>query len=219
MHSPSRRILVCFAVKEEARFFHPRSDGATAIKIMVSGMGWKNAEEAIQRALGDFHPDLVLSCGFAGGLDPNLRPGAILFAAEDPPLGDSCIALGAKRASFVCSPRVLSTAAEKRAWRERSKADAVEMESEIIRRHCQVCGVTSATIRVILDAAGHELPLDLETVLTAQKRISIPKLAAALIASPRRVKGLLALQRESKIAAKELGEFLDRLLAEIEKRS
>lgn len=210
---PSPRILVCFAVKEEARPFVSNLRGSTTFNTLITGMGWKNAGEAIDRALVEFRPDLVLSCGFAGGLDPAHRPGAILFETDQPQLAERCSALGAKSATFVCSPKVLSKAEEKLALRERSKADAVEMESGIIRRCCQERGVASATIRVIIDPVEQDLPLDLENVLTTRKRISAPKLACALLASPSRIKSLIDLRSDSIRVAKELGAFLERLLA------
>src|SRR5688572_18840769 len=62
-------ILVTFAVKEEMKFF----PGGPGIRRYITGMGRDNAENAIAAALEEIHPRLVLTCGFAGGLNPILK--------------------------------------------------------------------------------------------------------------------------------------------------
>ena len=44
-------ILVCFAVKEEAKPFLERSRDRDHIRILITGMGRKNAEESLLRQL------------------------------------------------------------------------------------------------------------------------------------------------------------------------
>ena len=41
-----------------------------------------NAERAFRAALAEAKPDLVFSCGYAGGLDPALKWGTVVFAAD-----------------------------------------------------------------------------------------------------------------------------------------
>ena len=182
-------------------------------------MGWQNAARSIGHALEEFEPDLVLTCGFAGGLHPALQRGAILFETEEMALQSSCASCGGRPGRFLCHPRIVSAAEEKLALWERFKCDAVEMESGVIRRACTERGIASATIRVILDPVDQNLPLDFETILDDQKRINGWKLASALLRSPRRISGLFTLRKESNRAAKELGGFLERLLAALPLRS
>jgi len=74
--------VVCFAVKEEARFFQvqPRTNGG--IRTVVTGMGARNAEQAIRKVLEEEKPVLVLTCGFAGGLKPELTRGTVVFDVD-----------------------------------------------------------------------------------------------------------------------------------------
>ena len=82
------------------------------------------------------------------------------------------------------------------------------MESSVIRTVCREHGLPSATLRAISDAADEDLPLDFNALLTSDQRISLTKLAGALLRSPRTVPELLALQRNTRLAARRLGEVL-----------
>ena len=74
--------LVCFAVKEEAKFFDPIVRARKDLRLLLTGMGPRNAERAISVALQRERPNLVLSAGFAGGLRPGLPGGAVVFALD-----------------------------------------------------------------------------------------------------------------------------------------
>ena len=70
-------FLVCFAVKEEAKFFLPRESKAGSIQTWVTGMGRRNAAESLREAVAAVEPECVLTCGFAGGLNPALALGSV----------------------------------------------------------------------------------------------------------------------------------------------
>jgi adenosylhomocysteine nucleosidase len=209
-----RKVLVCFAVKEEARVFRKLVGEHDSLKVILVGMGKRNAERAIRAALVKERPQLVLTCGFAGGLSPELETGAVVFAA-DPETGlePALLAAGAKPAGFHCAERVAVTVEEKRALREVTGADAVEMESQVICDVCREQKIPSATVRVILDTADEDLPLDFNQLMTPEQKMSYRKLVVALAKSPGKVGALLRLQRQSQSAAEKLGQVLAGLLS------
>ena len=107
-----RKVLVCFAVKEEARAFQELVEERGNLNIIIVGIGKRNAEQAIRTALSEGRPDLVLTCGFAGGLKPELAMGKVVFAA-DPKTGlePALQVAGAILARFHCSDTVAATRA------------------------------------------------------------------------------------------------------------
>lgn len=205
--------LVCFAVKEEAQFFDPITRACPNVRLLLTGMGPQNAERAISLALQRDRPTLVLSAGFAGGLRPGLPAGAVLFALEgQPDLRSALLAAGTQPARFHCANRVAATVSEKKALWERTGADAVEMESEVICASCHQQGIPSATVRVVLDPAEEDLPLDFNRLMTPDQRLDPRKLAKKLARSPQKIPALLRLRRQSNEAAQKLAEVLARVI-------
>ena len=212
--SEVRKVLVCFAVKEEAKVFQKSVAHRSDVKVTLVGIGARNAERAIRAALTEKWPRLVLTCGFAGGLRSDLAMGTVVFSA-DPETGlePALLLAGAKPARFHCAERVVATAEEKRTLRESTGADAAEMESQTIRDVCLEQKIPSATVRVILDTAQEDLPLDFNQLMTPRQKISYGKLALALARSPGKVGALLRMQKQAQAAAGKLAEVLVRILA------
>lgn len=206
-------FLVCFAVKEEAKFFLPQFSQRGPLQGWITGMGRTNAAAGLRAAVAAVRPERVLTCGFAGGLNPALPLATVLFDEDfDMGLGEALTALGALPARFHCSRRVAITAAEKRALWSSTGADAVEMESSVIRTLCHDWKIPSATVRVISDPASEDLPLDFNALMTSDDRIDYGKLAREVLGSPRKIPQLISFQRQTAVAARELGRVLGELL-------
>lgn len=233
--------LIVFAVPEEARPFERRADKALGLgkgkliqwseggawtehvwpklRVLITGMGKANAAEALVGALMESpykpRPFVVLTCGFAGGLDFELKLGDVVFETDDIlPLAADLRAAGAKAARFHCSDRVATTPAEKSQLCATSGADAVEMESSVIRAICRERGIPSATVRVISDTADESLPLDFNALMTADYRMRYGRLAWQLVRQPGRIPELMRFQKRVNFAAQRLAETLVQVLAD-----
>jgi adenosylhomocysteine nucleosidase len=201
--------LVCFAVKEEGKFFTPPPN----VRVLYTGMGRNNAYNKLDAYLAKETPTGVISSGFAGGLNPSLELGAIVYDMDEgSPWEKALLASKAKLARFECANRVSCTADEKYKLWQVTGMDAVEMESDTIRQVCLRKNIPSATIRVISDTAHQDLPLDFNRIMTPDNRIDFAKLTARLLLKPRLIAQLLRFQGQTITAAQSLGGFLETLL-------
>jgi adenosylhomocysteine nucleosidase len=208
---PPVDLLVCFAVKEEAKFFLPTP--ARSCQIWLTGMGRKNAAEGIRQAIATVKPERVITAGFAGGLNPKLKCGTVVYEQDfDAGFGPALEDLNALPARFHCHRRVAITTTEKADLWKSTGADAVEMESSVIRTICREQHIPSATIRVISDDAGQDLPLDFNALMTSEERINYAKLIWAVLSRPSRIPKLIDFQRQTLSAARKLGNALEELL-------
>jgi nucleoside phosphorylase len=206
-------ILVCFAVREEAKFFLNRKPRLS--RALITGMGQANATAALEQRLSEIPvPKLVLTCGFAGGLNPVFKNDQILFQTDEDEfkLREALERCGATKANFYCTTRVAITSQEKRNLWHATGLDAVEMESESLREICRDRGIPSATVRAISDSAMEDLPLDFNTLMTPTQRINYAKLGWALVRAPMKLAELLAFQQKTQSASKALADFLRRFL-------
>jgi len=201
--------LVCFAVKEEGKFFKPPPN----VRVLYTGMGRNNAFTKLDAYLAKQTPSGVISSGFAGGLNPALELAAIVYDMDEgSPWEKALLASKAKLARFECANRVSCTANEKYKLWQVTGMDAVEMESDTIRQVCLRKNIPSATIRVISDTAHQDLPLDFNRIMTPDNRIDFAKLTARLLLKPRLIAQLLRFQGQTITAAQSLGAFLETLL-------
>ena len=236
-------LLVCFALKEEAAPFRKIAAGRPGIFTIIVGIGRQNAGKSMRSFLDGgakmmavghdlasrepaatgttlpagtlAPPELVLTCGFAGGLNPDLKLGDVIFEIGNrkSEIGNQLLAAGARPAKFFCAGRIATTVAEKKKLRDETGADAVEMESEAIHAVCRERDIPCATVRVISDPADEDLPLDFNTLARPDKSLDFGKLAWAVARSPGKIGALMALQKKTQFAAGQLAGVLDRITA------
>jgi adenosylhomocysteine nucleosidase len=209
--------LICFALKEEAAPFHRVAAGKPGVFTLIVGIGRQNAEKSVRSFLHAATPQLVLTCGFAGGLNPDLKLGEVVFEAAEPStfnlqLSTRLLAAGARSAKFFCADRIATTVAEKKALRAETGADVVEMESAAIQAVCAERGIPCATVRVISDPADEDLPLDFNALAKPDKSLDFGKLAWAIAKSPGKISALMSLQKKTSFAAQQLTAVLAKLV-------
>jgi adenosylhomocysteine nucleosidase len=226
-------VLVCFALKEEAAPFRKIAAGKPDVAILIVGIGRQNAEKSVRAFLANNSPELVLTCGFAGGLNPDLKIGDVVFEIplgssrrqeaqiktgkqlEPPDVGcyEKLIAVGAKPMKFFCADRIATTVAEKKKLRDKTGADVVEMESAAIHAVCRERGIPCVTVRVISDTADEDLPLDFNVLAKPDKSLDFGKLAWAIAKSPGKIGALMELQKKTSFAAERLAAVLKKLIS------
>jgi adenosylhomocysteine nucleosidase len=189
--------------------------GGAEVVAMAAGIG-----ADATRALADERPRVLVSCGFAGGLDPALRTGDVVVASSvadgatarfrpaDPVLRKAVAALaGCRQGEIVSAAEVAATPAEKRALAQ-SGALAVDMESAGAARAAAAANIPWLAVRVILDPAHVALP-----PFTRKPQASY--LAPALrhgFSGPRGLLDLFALAGRARRAGAALEEVFRRLV-------
>jgi adenosylhomocysteine nucleosidase len=233
------KILVTFAVAAEFAAWRKHHDfrqiarqpyplfaadiGGSTVRVVLTGMGAASASQAVRWALASAS-DLCVSSGFAGGLRPDLRVREVLAArvvlraeeelavASDRDLLAAARDAGARQVDrFLTSERLITTAAEKRSLAQ--EADAVEMESFVILAEAARHGVRAVAVRAASDAAETSLAYDFARARDERGQIRISALLPMVFAKPSGIPALLRLARDSRAAARDLAEFLDRYLA------
>ncbi len=208
--------LVCFALKEEAAPFHRVAAQHPGVVTLIVGIGRANAEKSVRKFLGNtgVPPELVLTCGFAGGLNPDLKIGDVVFEIGNRQLKieNALLAAGATPAKIHCADRIAITAMDKwKLWND-TNADAVEMESAAIHAVCAEHGIACVTLRVISDTAHEDLPLDFNALAKADQSIDFGKLFFTIAKSPGKIPQLMQLQKKTKFAAQQLADTLAKII-------
>ena len=201
--------LVCFALDEEAGPFRNRALSHSDITILITGIGRKNAETALRGYLEKHLPRLVLTCGFAGGLNPDLTIGDVVFMTGYNALEERLDNAGAKLAQFVTTSCISTTTTQKKDLRAVTGADVVEMESGPIMAICRESRIPCAMVRVISDTAHEDLPLDFNTLAKSDMSVDYGKLLWAVAKSPLKIGGLMRLHKHTRLAAERLAAVLE----------
>ena len=176
-------IAVTFALPQESGDFrhalrhagvvgggaHPwllGSIGLEEVLVAHTGVGPAATAENISALLAVHRPRMLISTGFAGGLDPRLVTGDLLIAENfsAPALvAQSRALLGDDAHAFfgtlTSQPRAAETVAEKSALFAATGALGVDMETACIAAACARAGVPLLSVRAISDAARDPLPV------------------------------------------------------------
>ncbi len=154
-----------------------RAIGGPPVLVFQTGVGARRARHAAAVAAETFPVAAILNAGCAGSLVPYLEAGAVVvpdvLVQEGPPircyemsahlatlLREAAGGLGVEtqRCPVLTTPAPLMTGDEKSAAHARSGAVAVEMEGCAVAAVAAERGLPCASVRVILDGAGANLP-------------------------------------------------------------
>jgi adenosylhomocysteine nucleosidase len=152
--------------------FHEATVAGRRVAWCVGGVGRERAARAARLLIDGHRPRLLVTAGFAGGLDPALARGAVIepTAVRGEPPGSESLALAARGPgpTLVTVDRIVHTPADKAALAVATGAGLVDMESLTVATVAREAGLPCRAIRVISDAAGDELPADVTRLVAPQ---------------------------------------------------
>jgi adenosylhomocysteine nucleosidase len=207
------RIGVVVGLATEARIAR-RLGWAVAI-----GGGTASGAAAAANRLIEQGCTALVSFGLAGGLDPALRPGALIVAsavitgavryATDPDL--SHMLGGATPHVMLGADAVVASAAEKRRLCQETGAGAVDLESGAVARAAITRGIPFAVLRAICDPADRALPPAALVALNTHGAIEIWRVLASIVSHPGQLPSLFALAADAAAAKHSLVARVSRI--------
>ncbi len=192
--------------------------GGKIVALIVGGMGRDAARRATDVLLAGHRPRWVLSAGFGGGLNPDLKRNTVVMSTEVlnlegqryaidvvvPPQGRGLrIATG----RLLTVDRIVRTAAEKAELRHRYDADLLDMETSAVAHVCSERSVRFLSIRVVSDEAGVDLPPEVASLMTRSGSYRIGAALRAIWHRPSRLKDFWVLHEHAQEAADRLAQF------------
>ena len=226
---PSLRIAVAVVAPTRRELGGWRSSNPEA-RSSVVGIG-RIAEPRVRSLLSQASCSLILSLGYAGALDGDLRSGDIVVAdTPDAPLTDDSqspaaahdpaeavrllrrVGLSASSGPILTVGEPLLTAAAKRQARGRQRSQSVvDMEARWIAYAAAAHGVPLLSVRAVLDETDFELPAFVGNIVADGGRREWLHTARAL-ADPHALKRIVPLAQRSRAASRALRRVADCLI-------
>ena len=192
------------------------------VLVIESGVGQGAARNVTADVIGLHQPNWVISAGFAGALQSELRRGHILMAQEVVDVTGKRLSIGltVDQASIESSPalhvgrlltvdQLIRTRELKEQLGRNHAARACDMETLAVAQACQQGGTKFMSIRIISDAIDDELPKEIESLLGQESLVGkLGAAAGAIFNRPSSVKDMWKLKEDALKATDRLARFL-----------
>ncbi len=192
--------------------------------LAANGAGPRLAAQAVEVAiravlaaeLSSSKLDAVVSTGWCGALDSNLREHQIVVPTQVLDLAShekfDCIpvaASGCVSGLMLSQDRIASNTTEKKQLLSEG-AVAVDMEAAGVAARAKRAELPFCCIKVVSDRADESFGIDLNQLRTTEGRLAHGKIGIYAVTHPRVIPELLRLRRRANDAAAALGDFLVR---------
>jgi adenosylhomocysteine nucleosidase len=126
--------------------------------LVCGGIGAEAARRAAEAIIVLYKPALVISAGFAGGLDPALRAGHALTPRLVIDAGDGSRTDSGTGEGVLVSFAAVANAEQKTSLAKAYGADVVDMEAAAVSRCAQANGIQFTACKVVSDSRDQRLP-------------------------------------------------------------
>jgi len=190
--------------------FEARIASSLGFPVICGGDG-KNLESSLTRAMAAGCSGLI-SFGVAGGLAPDLRPGACVIGSavidedEERPTDLrwsqrlARLIPGSVRGPIVGVRAPIADAEDKRRLHARTGAIAVDMESHVVARAAEQHGVPLAAIRVVIDPVSRTIPRSALAGSRPDGTVDAVAVMRSLVRFPRDLAGLMRMSLDARAA-------------------
>jgi adenosylhomocysteine nucleosidase len=184
------------------------------VEVMHTGVGEKVCRGRLRKFVDDQKFEFLVSAGFAGSLNHELRVNDLLvaknFSTVDLKHAQFSLSnVSVHAANVLTVPALIDSSEERERIARESGASAVDMETEFIARACAAHGIPLLSLRVITDTPNQPFPAPSSVLFDIQQqRTHIAVLARFFLAHPNRVPGLVQFARRIARARKTLADAL-----------
>ena len=185
--------------------------------LVADGPGMQCAGRAADVARRNVRPEVVVSTGYCGAVDPVAGQGRCAGGVHRRGSGEWKNVSGRIAGNRTVRPvrgevlsmnHVAGSASEKRTLRG-TGARVVEMEAAAVAARALTWNVPFYCVRSVSDTAAESFEIDFNLMRDAQGRFSRGRIALAALGRPwSRIPALVSLDRSCRQASKSLGDFL-----------
>jgi adenosylhomocysteine nucleosidase len=212
------RLLAQRATSAREGVIHGQIHGRS-VAVFHTGVGEKSSRARIEKFLRPQQFKYLISTGFAGALDPELRVGDLFFSENfsSPELMSSSRLDIADDRLFMGKlstvPAVVDSKSERDRLAAESGGEAVDMETEFIAAACAAQRIPMLSLRVISDTPAEPFPAPPGVLFDLERqKTNFGRLAFHLVTHPGAVVRLNAFRRRIGLARQSLTSALDKLL-------
>jgi adenosylhomocysteine nucleosidase len=171
--------------------------------LVCGGIGPEPARRAAEAIMTLYKPALVISAGFAGGLDPALRTGHALTPRLVIDAGDGSRTDSGTGEGVLVSFGAVADSEQKASLAQAYGADMVDMEAAAVSRCAEAHGIQFMACKVVSDSRGQRLP-PVARFVAADGTFQSLRFLAHVAVRPWLWVGVGQLARNSAIAAQSL---------------
>ncbi len=212
-------IAIAFALEFESAFFRARHDSRLRVAVWLLGTMGAGAAASLEKKLAQSRPALVVSAGFAGALQPDLKAGDLIIGKNYSDLQIvTQLTLGEewRMGDILTADAIIERAEDKLRLGVETGCLAGDLETSHLARICSDQNLPMLSVRCISDTAADDMPVPSHTLLNpATGRPEPFQLFRHLIANPTSVPGFNKLLKNAKLAQTRLAQGLDELLPQL----
>ena len=212
-------IAIAFALEYESACFRARHDARLRVGVWLLGAMGAGAATSLKKKLDANKPSLLVSAGFAGGLQSHLTVGDLVLGenhSDRELLGK--LALG-KRWHVGCvstAEAIIERAEEKARLGKATGCLAGDLETAQLAKVCAEQALPMLSVRCISDPMEDDLPVPADVLLDPRTGRPDPfKLFRYMMRYPSRINGFNKLLKNSRVAQVELAQGLEELLPQL----
>ena len=215
-------IATVFAMEFESAGFRAAQCRRLRVSIWTLGVTGQRSAAALKRMIESNRPEIIVSAGFSGALQPGLEVGTIVIGEtfSDPQIVRSLRTFPDYQIGRIITvPEILESSDAKTSAGAMSGALAGDLESEHLYQVCCEASIPMLSVRTISDTAEQDLPLPGSVLINPETGRSDPTaIFQYLFRNPAKAAQFAKLVRDARSAQQSLAITLGEILSVLLKR-